>query len=27
MLFKNFVPFDQVKFGGALYNRMQLILE
>jgi len=24
---KNFVPFDQVKYGGATYTRMRLILE
>jgi len=27
MLFKNFVPFDQVKNGGATYIRMRPILE
>jgi len=27
MLFKNFVPFDLVKYGGATYTRMRLILE
>jgi len=24
---KNFVPFDQVKYGGVTYTRMRLILE
>jgi len=27
MLFKNFVPFDQVKHGGMTYERMRLLRE